>query len=74
MDGDTDILGDGLHGEAGQAGDGEGGGEPGQRVKLWSIILGKMNTNTNVNTNTFTHIDDNYVRLGVGLETKAFQK
>ena len=39
-DGDTDITGDGLHGEAWQAGDGQGGGQPGQRVKhkyKWEI-------------------------------------
>ena len=37
-DGNTDISGDGLHGEARQAGDGQGGCEPGQGVMLYSTI------------------------------------
>ena len=37
-DGDDDDAGDGLHGEARQAGDGQGGGEPGQGVMLYSTI------------------------------------
>ena len=39
-DGDDDdtYAGDGLHGEARQAGDGQGGGEPGQGVMLYSTI------------------------------------
>ena len=36
--GDDDDAGDGLHGEARQAGDGQGGGEPGQGVMLYSTI------------------------------------
>ena len=37
-DDDDDDAGDGLHGEARQAGDGQGGGEPGQGVMLYSTI------------------------------------
>ena len=36
--GGIDISGGGLHGEARQAGDGQGGGEPGQGVMLYSTI------------------------------------
>ena len=37
-DDDDDDAGDGLHGEARQAGDGQGGGEPGQGVMLYPTI------------------------------------
>ena len=37
-DDDDNDAGDGLHGEARQAGDGQGGGEPGQGVMLYSTI------------------------------------